>query len=316
MREVSKLHGTYSAKSLAAEIDAALHLLKDFSKTMETHSGNIIKAPATLLEQCLAICAQQRATQQEPIRTLHHFACTGGTLISKCVAAMPNTQLLSEVDPLSTPANPPAQPQFAPSDMVKLMRQSTRGVSDSLIIELFLNNLRIIYSEAVSTGQRLILRDHAHSHFCKGTEVPTRPNLREILQAEFPVLSVLTVRHPIDSYLSLKSNGWVNFKPASFDEYCKRYIFFLTAYKNVPIIRFEDFVNEPQQIMQKICSILDLPFNEQFIDLFNVNKLSGNSGRGGDIIEAKPRREIDSETANEISNSDNFKELNKLLEYP
>jgi len=305
---------SHAVEKLSAEIDSALDLLKGFSLTQELVISKV-KAPSTLLEQCLEICAQQRSIHPEPIRTVHHFACTGGTLISKCIAAMPNTQLLSEVDPLSTPAKSPAQPQFAPTDMVKLMRQSTRGVSDELIIELFLNNLEIIYSEAVNAGQRLVLRDHAHSHFCKGNDIPERPSLCEMITPKFPVRSVVTVRHPIDSYLSLKSNGWTHFNPATFDEYCKRYVAFLRAYEGVPIVRFENFVAEPQQTMQEICTILDLPYNEQFMDLFSVNQLTGDSGRSGDVIESRPRREVSKDLIEEALYSENHEILNELLQY-
>jgi hypothetical protein len=311
----------YALESLASEIDAALDLLKGLSLKRDAMIKSS-ETPASLLDQCVSICAQQRAIQRETIRTVHHVACTGGTLISKCIAAMPNTQLLSEVDPLSNmdplskPGKSPTKPLFAPTDMVKLMRQSTRGVSDEIVIELFLNNLEIIYSEAVKEGQRLVLRDHAHSHFCMGSEIPVRPSLSDILAYRFPVQSVVTVRHPIDSYLSLKAFGWVQyFSPATFDEYCRRYVAFIRSNEGVPIVRFEDFVSTPLQIMQDICTILDLPFNEQFMDLFSANKLSGDSGRSGDIIEPRPRREMGADVGEEFLCSKNYGILNNLLQY-
>ncbi|MEQ1486836.1 hypothetical protein [Methyloglobulus sp.] len=304
----------HSVENITAEIDAALDLLKGVFLARESMSSKI-KTPASLLEQCLDICAQQRSTQPDSIRTVHHFACTGGTLISKCIAAMPNTQLLSEVDPLSTSLNSLAQPQFAPTDMVKLLRQSTRGVDDKLIIKLFLSNLEIIYSEAVNTGQRLVLRDHAHSYFCKGDVIPIRPSLRDMVKSKFQVRSVVTVRHPIDSYLSLKSNEWIHFNPATFDEYCKRYIAFLRAYEDLPIICFENFIAAPLQIMQEICAILDLPFNEQFMDLFGVYKLTGDSGRSGDVIGSRPRREMRADMKEELFHTKNYEILNNLLQY-
>jgi hypothetical protein len=35
------------------------------------------------------------------VRTLHHVACSGGTLISRCLAALPGVVLLSELNPLN-----------------------------------------------------------------------------------------------------------------------------------------------------------------------------------------------------------------------
>jgi hypothetical protein len=295
---------------LAIELDAALGLLREFQQVADTQNPEKnLTSPLTLLDQCMALCTEHSAAQPEPVRTVHHFACTGGTLISKCIASMPNTQLLSEVDPFNTPVKAPAKPQFAPTDMVTLMRQSTRGTSHELIAELFLNNLEVIHRQTMNSGLRLVLRHHAHSHYCRGNEVQDRPDLRTLVSSKFPVLSLVTVRDPIDSYLSLKANGWVHFTPATFDEYCRRYLAFIRAYEGVPIIRFEDFVNDPENEMVKICELLDLPFNPDFRDLFSVYRITGDSGRSGISIETRPRRTVDTALASEFKTSVNYQNL-------
>lgn len=301
---------------LTVELDAALALLREFKQVADPRNPEKpLASPLTLLDQCMALCAEHISVQPEPVRTVHHFACTGGTLISKCIASMPNTQLLSEVDPFNTPVEVPAKPQFAPSDMVTLMRQSTRGTSREMIAELFLNNLEVIHRLTMDTGLRLILRDHAHSHFCRGNEVQDRPDLRTLVSSKFPVMSLVTVRDPIDSYLSLKANGWVHFTPATFDEYCRRYMAFIQAYEGVPIVRYEDFVSEPENEMMRICQLLDLSFNPDFRDLFNVHRLSGDSGRTGMSIEPRPRRAIDASLAREFETSVNYRNLRLVLGY-
>lgn len=303
-----------TVRNLIELLDEALILLRESSYISET-LDKTTTPPASLLDQCISLCASQAVVKQESIRTVHHFACTGGTLISKCLAAMPNTNLISEVDPLNIPVKAPPNPQFVPTDMVRLLQQSTRGAQQSVIIELFVSNLEIVYLDATQKGQRLILRDHAHSHFCRGERVADRPSLRDIVAARFPVASVVTVRHPVDSYLSLKANGWMHFSPPTFDEYCGRYLSFLAAYQDVQTIRYEDFVSDPQGTMQSICEILGLIYEAQFIDLFQVFKLTGDSGRGSSIIEAMPRRAMEAEFAEEISNSANFMKLQRLLGY-
>ncbi len=299
---------------LTATLADALDVLKEFSHG--THTVPIpAQNPASLLEQCRALCAQHQAAAPEPIRLVHHFACTGGSLISKCIAAMPNVQLLSEVDPLSTMLEQPGQPRFAASDMVTLMRQSTRGVKQELIIELFLNNLELIYANTIKLGQRLILRDHAHSHFCFGSEIPERPSLSAMVSLRFAIRSVVTVRHPLDSFLSLEANGWVNFSPFTFDEYCKRYLAFLRTYDGVPIIKYEDFVDAPQETMRKICFLLDIPYLDNFADLFCVFELTCESGRSGDSIQHQPRRVVGKQRERELEQSRHYRILLAGLEY-
>ncbi len=301
---------------LTVEVDEALGLLREFQQVADTQIlANDRTLPQNLLEQCLDLCEEHGALQPDPVRTIHHFACTGGTLISKCVASMPNIQLLSEVDPLSTPVRTPTKPQFSPTDMVTLMRQSTRGTSPELIIEMFLSNLQVIYSQSLSSGLRLVLRDHAHSHYCRGTDIPDRPNLRKLVAARFPILSLVTVRDPIDSYLSLKANGWVHFTPSTFDEYCRRYIGFIHAYEGVSIIHFEDFVANPESEMVTICELLDLPFNPDFRDLFSVHRITGDSGRSGKLIEPKSRQPIDATLSEEIGSSPNYRTIQSILGY-
>jgi hypothetical protein len=36
---------------------------------------------------------------QEQIASIHHLACTGGTIISKCIASMRGVYFLSEISP-------------------------------------------------------------------------------------------------------------------------------------------------------------------------------------------------------------------------
>lgn len=301
-------------KFLSAALNDALALLHGFVAPTEVISPKP-QSPGSLLQQCLDLCSQHEALAKEPIRTLHHFACTGGSLISKCVAAMPNVQLLSEISPLSTLQDRGARPRFAPTDMATLLRQSTRGTSQTLLIELFLQGLDTIYSDCIYRGQRLVLRDHAHSDFCTGDGATPHPGLRSIVGTKFPVLSVVTVRHPLDSYLSLRVKNWLHFVPATFDEYCRRYIEFLRAHDGLPIIQYEQFVSNPAAIMSEICSHLDLAYSPQFIELFSVFTVTGESGRTGDVIDVRPRRPVDHAVAAEIDQASNYKELIQILGY-
>jgi hypothetical protein len=297
--------------SLAA-LDEALRRLDGVSAAPSS-ARSATTTPADLVDECLALCAQGPAASPEPVRTVHHFACSGGTLICKCIAAMPNTQLLSEVDPLSPMTD--SHPRFAPTDMLTLVRQSSRGASQKLILDLFMGDIALLLERTASVGQRLVLRDHAHSHFCTGAAVPVRPTLREIVAERFPVLSVVTVRHPLESFLSLRQNQWLYFSPKTFDEYCGRYLAFLQAHDGVPVIRYEDFVADPLPVMRQLCTQLEIPFSDRFPGLFNVFRMSGDSGRGGNVIESRPRRPLDEALAGEARESPRFRQLRALLGY-
>lgn len=302
-------------QSSAVLLDATLalgvgaDLLREFDMKRSEIASNRVQAIEELLQDCEKLLASVRS---EPVRTIHHFACTGGTLIAKCVAAMPNTQVLSEVDPLSRMTD---NRTFAPTDMVKLARASTRPVDSGLLIDIFLRSLSAIYDDAHDKGVRLVLRDHAHSQFCVQHYAGDRPTLREIVGQQYRTRSVVTVRHPLDSYLSLVKNRWLTFEPQTIEEYVQRYLAFLDRYEGCPTFRYEDIVANPVTTVAELCAALDLPFNNSFAETFSIYQLSGDSGRRGSIISARPRRAAPEDLAAEAARSAGMIKLCRRLRY-
>jgi hypothetical protein len=311
-KHLTSSHGV--ANSLLEEIEGALDVLREASYLRD----NIMLVEgdtSSLLQQCLELCEEAGRANPEPVRTIHHFSCTGGTLISKCLASMPNTQLLSELDPFSLMQLKEDKPIFTPTDIIAQMRQSTAGVDEDLIVELFMNNLNVIVNSTIKKGQRLVLRDHSHSQYCTSRSLESRQSFYSLITERYPVKSVVTVRDPLDSYLSLLGNGWIHFSPQTFDEYCRRYLVFLNDYKDVPIIRYEDFVESPIKVMGNLCGLLELPFADDFEDLFDANKLSGDSGRKTEFIALRARRQVSESLKREVNGSQNYLCIRNVLGY-
>ena len=296
---------------LLEAVDATLRLLDEHS--VQHASLPVTSEPLpSLLEQCQQACAEIAERAPEPIRTLHHFACTGGTVMSKQLSVMPNTYVLSEVDPLSMMAR---EMSFAPSDLIHQLRLGIRDVDDRLLVKVFIAGLQEIYDWACNHGARLVLRDHTHSQFCWGGDIRKGTSLIELLQDDFPLRSAVTVRHPLDSYLSLDQLNWVSFSPQTFEEYCRRYLVFLDMHQEMPLFKYEDFVANPETVTQEICAALELPFEAGFLDISPLVHLSGDSGRAGTWISARPRREIPDRIAQERQNSASYRLLCQRLDY-
>lgn len=253
----------------------------------------------------------------EPVRSLHNFACTGGTLIAKCVALMPNVTLLSEIDPLSDLMLPKknARIPFAPSDIIYAARTALRPVDEDIIEKMFDDALSTLHRELCSRGRHLVLRDHAHSQFCTETDFDSRPTLREQLLRHHPVRSVLTVRHPLDSYLSLQANGWMHFTPATLQDYCRRYLAFLDRYGDLSLFLYEDFTDDPEPVLQQICTKLDLAYVPGSADLLSAVTMSGDSGRKSNRIGKRPRRDVPEDLQAEAAESSNYADLCRRLGY-
>ncbi|WP_207916078.1 sulfotransferase [Aquabacter spiritensis] len=270
------------------------------------------EALPSLFEQCRDLMREIEAQERPPVRTIHHLACTGGTLISRCIAAQPNVQVLSEVDPLSPMRQ---QQSFVPSDLIALAQRGSRPPDADVLVKIFLSGLSVLYEDARGRGHDLVLRDHSHSHFSYGPALPARSSLRDIVVEAFPVRSVLTVRHPFDSFLSLKNNGWLHFSPQTLHEYAVRYHAFLDHYQGLECVRYEDFVADPAGQMQRICSVLALAYDSDFLHTFSAIKLSGDSGRKGSFIAPRARRSHRDELAQEAAASDAFGALLGRLGY-
>ena len=277
---------------LADLLDEALQLL-EWQDPKIDQCSLVQTIQPSLFDQCIELCRQVEGRTVEPIRTIHHLSCTGGTLITKCLAAMPNVMVLNEVDPLSNLSFNPEKPSFTPTDMLALVRQGNNRVSDDLIIHMFVQNLEFLRNELALVGKRLLLRDHSHSHFLMGKEVGARTSVLSMVAERFSTHSIVTVRNPLDSFLSVEALDWKSFQPFTFDEYCKRYMHFLNAHEGLPIFKYEDFVNEPAKQMEQMCVALQLAYTANFTETFDVFRFSGDSGRTGVTIKPRTRRSYD-----------------------
>lgn len=299
-----------SQETLLDVIREALDQLSDYPAPDSGEPGPL----PSLLAQCEDFLAQ--AYTVEPVRTLHHLACTGGSLISKCLATMPNTVLLSEIDPLSRIMVNRAQPQFAPTDVILGLRHALRGIDEAVIVETFNESVATLRDQLTQGGQVLVLRDHPHSHFFTDSRADDRPTLREILQRRGQVLPLVTVRHPISSYMSLVANDWHHhFQPSTIDEYARRSLNFLRCYADVERIKYEDFTQDPAGNLQHMCSVLQLDYAPDGPDLLKAVTLSGESGRRGSEIAPRPPRPVPAAFAEACAASDAYEELCALLDY-
>jgi hypothetical protein len=261
--------------------------------------------------------AYKPASQKPLVRTIHHLSCTGGTLFAKCLAALPKTVVLNEIDPHSSLAlDANEQAPFNPRDIISLLHQSQANFDTNLIDKIFLNDIEMIASELSKNSIALVLRDHAHSAYLTGAHKRHCSTLKQLLGKRFQCLGLVTVRDPIDSYLSLQNNGWIHYNPSTFDEYCKRYIQFLEDHSDLRVFKYESLVESPQRAMREIANELQLEYSPDFEDHFFDFKFSGDSGRSGSLIEPRSRREYNDDFISEAKSSQHYQVLIKLLDYP
>lgn len=269
-------YADHLAAKLAGTLEDAVELLRQSAYTPATARLDEQSLDG-LLQQCLDLCERQAARPPEPLRLVHQLACTGGTEISRCLSAMPNVHLLSGMNPFN--ANPAVPPSPAATGHPMRLRGSSRGVSQDLVLALFQAELRLIYANAVRLGQHLVIRDNAQAHFFGATPPSWRPGLRALIPAGIPVQSVIIVREPLDSFLMLGKPADGGFDAQAFDVYRRRALAFVESHVGTPIVRYEDFVANPQACIHSICETLKLPFTDDFRDLASAFLLFDSAAR-------------------------------------
>ncbi len=293
-------------------IDECSELIESSESSVDFDVRRSSDSLPSLLEQCSALI--EEADQGDaPVRVLSHLACTGGTLIGKAIASMPNTVLLSEVAPYSQLVD--RGNRYFPSDLIQLSKLSNHAFSETLPGQIFRNGLRAVYDECQAQGARLILRDHAHSKYSVGSQVEPTPSLKQELSSEFDVRGVVTVRHPLDSFLSLINNRWRHFEPFTLEEYGRRYQRYLDDHDEWSWFKYEAFIKEPLATAEALCESLALPFNENFESLFGVQQLSGDSGRSSSTIGVRARRPLPVDVVDQLENSPAYRALCDRLGY-
>ncbi|MBZ9610314.1 hypothetical protein [Rheinheimera maricola] len=268
----------------------------------------------SLLQRCEQVV--QASQPQKPIlRIIHHFACSGGTLISKCIAAQPNVFLLSELHPTTLLGFNSNKGTYTPRDILTQALYSRIPDIDTLAETVFVQNVIETERHVRERGGYLVLRAHTHADYCTNAAVPEVDSLTRLLSPHFDIKQLVTVRNPIDSFLSLRQNGWVHFKPDSFDEYCGRLLKFLNAFSEEQIVKYEDFVEQPDTVVKTCLQKLGLPIVTYGLDYIDVFKVSGDSGRSSAEIAPRPRKEVSESFKLEVTSSKAFAEINRKFFY-
>ncbi len=300
------------------ELNAALEIIESHSElkfdgdALDSKQG--MKDADSLLARCEEVTAQKTPLKPK-LRVIHHLACSGGSLITKCFSALSNVFILSEVHPHSYRHLPEREATFLPSDISTLAYQAKFPQANELAANIFKSSIFQSYEHLVKRGGTLVLRDHSHSDYCVGENIADTSTVLSLLKDDFEIKSLITVRNPIDCYASLVSNYWLHFSPSTFDEYCLRVLAFLAPYSDEQIINYETFTEDPQVSMKAMCDILELTYDEGFIDIFDSFLVTGDSGRKGTVIEPRSRREISASFKEEIKASSNFKLLCKKYKF-
>jgi len=250
-----------------------------------------------------------------PIRILSNLARAGGTLVSKCMGAMDNIVLLSEIHPLGTQL---FNPQAQACDWYNLLQPEEAGRQYK-----FTDAIQLIEQRCRASGSVLVIRDWAHLDFI-GVPFLERPSYRnqlhEALTQVFDIMPYALVRHPADQWLST-----VHLKVMAghldLEAFLAGYRRFAEQAAASGFMRYEDFTREPSVQMEQLCRQLQLDFDAGFISKWPANRhvtgdTSGTS-RGSRFVEISPlqQRPVDRALQEKLQNNPDYCQALELLGY-
>jgi len=165
--------------------------------------------------------------------------------------------------------NPFAQAQkwyqlFNEQEMRMLQERGAMGFAD------FMMELHV---RVEKRGGRMLIRDWTHLDFI------ARPFLKEpsyqlttaqVLSELFIVRSYITVRHPLDQFLSLARLDIMQGQLSAL-EFFKSYRRFAETAQLIGFTRYEDFTRQPAEHLRKIATALDLPYDGSALQKWHTN---------------------------------------------
>ena len=245
------------------------------------------------------------------IRTIHHLAGSGGTVMSKALAAQPAVAVISEVSPVV------GDIRFNPYDPVQQFianyaRRNSDFIggksSDVFAREVFAARLSFVHKACTMTGRYLVVRDHAHSNFMQVQRQKKSALLVSLEEAGIPTRSLLTLRDPVDTWLNYIREGWDK-SLDGFQDFCERTEHIVSLFPKENIVLYETFCSEPEVVTEEMCRILQIPYEEGFEAKLSGIKLTGDSGRSSNKVELRPRRPVSDAVAAEINASEAYSRL-------
>ena len=241
------------------------------------------------------------------------YARSGGTLLNQCLGSLPDTVVLSEVNPLSGGVGAPIKAESPYEQALRWygIPLKSRDFSGS-ILEL----MEICRQKSLS----LIVRDWSFVNFMpmsrNNYQAPYKFLTLESLKSKCNMAVFAFVRNAIDVFLS---------RGEEINSFSTNYLRYVKAVVNlkVPVFKYEDFCRSPETILKSMCALGGINFSESFWNFSSFLNVNGDSqdrgkSRGGkhNKIIVLPRKRVSAQKAYCINNNEEIKEANKLFGYP
>jgi hypothetical protein len=244
---------------------------------------------------------------------------------------MPSHVLLSEIHPRWAYFNPFIQAYkwfklFSDEEMNEISKRSTR----------YAEAIRLINQRCRERGYQLIIRDWTHVDFMPVPDQVShlspiyRLSQYEVLKNHFDIQRIALVRHPLDTLLSLQRVPDYRDR-VDVTTYLVGFLRFAQSAAAIGFIRYEDFCDQPETVMEKMCRILEISYDPGFPEKYQqYTKITGDiiypglqhtltgepiGERTSNVIRRPLQRPAPPELLQKLQDDKNYRESLKILGY-
>ena len=231
---------------------------------------------------------------------------------------MKDVVLLSEIHPLAMQnINPLGQAQIwfgllTNEDIVRLQARRTIG---------FLDAIGLIHQRCSERNSTLIIRDWSQVDFTGWPHFGNpayRLTTAEQLRKRFSVVHTMTVRHPIDQWISfIKSQSWTG-QSMPLTEFLYGYLKFAEYCNQIGFVRYEDFVIDPDRALREICGYLQVTYDPSYRDRWQAyTTITSFQGERDFVnnIRPQPRPPVEPGVLRQIEKNSDYQQAIRLLGY-
>jgi hypothetical protein len=264
------------------------------------------------------------------ISIIHTMAKSGGTVVCKCLGPMDGVAMLSEIHPkgpyfVRGAFNENMSYQFSP--LVQAAQWfgfgSLSDINKGIVFggdNEFVGSINQIVTYAEQQNKRIVIRDWSHidvigKPFCP----PIREDsLGKLLKPHFEVDECALLRHPLKQWLSMQSRD--AYKTTSLNEYLSGYLAYLKIYKDIPWVKYEEVVENPNEMLGKICQHLGIEYDLTWEDKWtSYTTLTGDSNATKSVnakLQEKPIGKLEKSLVAQLKKNKYYKSIIEMTAYP